>query len=387
MHTLSVIVFLASALFVLYILFGYPLVLAILVRWKNNPIQKRPVPRTVTVILAVRNGEKWIRQKLASILQLDYPQELVKIIVISDGSVDRTVAIAQEFAASDERIELIALGPVGKAEAINEGLRQADGEILFFTDVRQPLNRGSLREIVSCFGDPSVGVVSGELIIREGSSLEEARVGLYWEYEKWIRKRQSAIDSVIGATGAIYAIRRRLAKPIPAGTLLDDVHLPLCAFFAGYRVMFDEAAQAYDQPTALNQEFPRKIRTLAGVYQIIARFPGLLRPGSNRMWFHFLSHKLGRMLLPWALILMGVASLGLYGPWRIVILWGWFGLWFLGWIDPRLPERFPLRRLTSLVRTFLVLMLATFCAASIAFLPAEWFWHSPKKSPSTRQAT
>jgi len=387
MNTAAVAVFLGSAAFILYVLFGYPAMLALLARWRKNPVRKRSVEQTVTVLLTVRDGERWIRQKLESILQLDYPRELLKILVISDGSVDGTVEITREFAARDDRIELIQMDAVGKAAAINAGLAKAGGEILFFTDVRQPLNRSSLRELVACLGDPSVGVVSGELIIREGASLEEARVGLYWEYEKWIRKRQSAIDSMIGATGAIYAMRRRLARPIPPGTLLDDVYLPLCAFFEGYRLVWDDMAQAYDYPTALQQEFPRKVRTLAGVYQIIGYFPSLLWPGKNRMWFHFMSHKLGRMLLPWALILMGVASLGLPGRWRITTLVGWFVLGVLGWADQRLPERFPLRRLTSLARTFLALMLATACAASIAFLPAERFWQPGQKMPSAKQAS
>src|SRR5262249_53333127 len=131
----------------------------------------------------------------------------------------------------------------------------------------------------------------------------------------WIRKSLSAIDSVPGATGAVYAMRRKLARPMPANTLLDDVYLPMGAFLAGYRIVLDDSAIAYDYPNSLKSEFRRKVRTLAGVYQLIAMFPALLGP-ANRMWIHFVSHKLGRLLLPFALLGLLICSFGLPAPLR-----------------------------------------------------------------------
>src|SRR5262249_27307012 len=154
--------------------------------------------------------------------------------VLSDGSTDRTHEEVRRF-ISRANVHLIVLPRGGKAAALNAGIARATGEILFMTDVRQQLAPDSLNHLVACFADPEVGVVSGELVIREGVGQEEASVGLYWKYEKWIRKQLTRVDSVLGATGCIYAMRRELATPLPENTLVDDMFLPLAAFFRGYR--------------------------------------------------------------------------------------------------------------------------------------------------------
>jgi cellulose synthase/poly-beta-1,6-N-acetylglucosamine synthase-like glycosyltransferase len=326
------------------------------------------------VLLPVSNGEAWLAAKLESILALDYPRELLQIIVIVNGSTDRSEEIALRYAPRG--VDLIRLERAGKAEAINAGLASARGEILFFTDVRQPLDPASLARLVECFADPAVGAASGELFIGEGETREEADTGLYWRYEKWIRKRQSAIDSVLGATGCIYAMRRELAAPLPPGTLLDDVYLPLAAFFRGYRVILEEAARAYDRPTSLAAEFRRKVRTQAGVYQLLRAYPALLGP-RNRMWIHFVSHKLGRLVAPFALIAAALASFGLAPPWRTAALAVQAGFYGLGLVDAAVPGGWALKRLTSPVRTFLVLMAAALAAASILFRPGQELWKQP----------
>ena len=266
-------VFLLSAVFVLYVLAGYPLLLAIRARGGGRPVAKAPSQCPVTLLLAVKDGERFIASKLRSILELDYPRDLLQVIVISDGSTDSTDRIVAEFAPHG--VELLRVPPGGKAAALTAGMARASGEILFFTDVRQRLAPESLRNLVACFSDPHVGVASGELIILDGQTREEASVGLYWRYEKWMRRRLSQIDSVMGATGCIYCIRRSLAVPLPADTLLDDVYLPVAAFFRGYRVIWDDSAKAYDYPAPLDAEFRRKIRTQAGVYQLLSSYPQL----------------------------------------------------------------------------------------------------------------
>src|ERR1035437_4486093 len=167
-------------------------------------------PATVSVILPVYNGERWIAAKLQSILALNYPGELVEILGVSDGSTDASGTIVGGITGR-AKIESLAVPKGGKAAALNAALARASGEILFFTDVRQPLHPDSLANLVACFADPQVGVASGELVILDGAGLEEASVGLYWKYEKWIRKQLSRLDSVLGATGCIYAMRRELA--------------------------------------------------------------------------------------------------------------------------------------------------------------------------------
>jgi poly-beta-1,6-N-acetyl-D-glucosamine synthase len=239
--------------------------------------------------------------------------------------------------------------------------------------VRQHLDPDSLKNLVACFADPSVGVASGELVIREGRTHEEASVGLYWRYEKWLRKRESRIHSVMGATGCIYAMRRALATPFPPGTLVDDMFLPLAAFFKGYRVIVEESARAFDYPTALETEFRRKIRTQAGVYQIIGLFPQLLTP-HNRMWLAFLSHKLARLLMPFALLLAGAASFGLSQPWRAMALGVQAVFYGVAVLDLWIPDRFTFKGISAAIRGFTVLMAAAFCAALLLLRPSENLW-------------
>ena len=375
---MATVVFLLSGALVLYVLLGYPALLAVIARKTARPIRKRAIRPTVSVLLPVRNGAKWLRAKLHSILQLSYQRELMEILVISDGSTDQTDSIAQDFA--HHGVKVIRIPASGKAAALNEGMRQATGEILFFTDVRQLLDPEALRELVECFADPAVGVASGELVIADGETRGEADTGLYWHYEKWIRRRLSRIDSVLGATGCIYAMRRELASPLPAGTLLDDVQLPLDAFFRGYRVILEESAKAFDSPASLRTEFGRKVRTLAGVYQVMLRYPRLLGP-SNRMWLHFVSHKLGRLLLPFALILMAASTFGLPSPWSGIASGTQALFYALALFDPLVPQRSPIKRVTSPVRTFVVLMAAALCAVSIVVVPTSRLWRDTRISP------
>ncbi len=368
---ISTVIFGLACLLIVYVLAGYPLALGWLARRYPKPVRKQFTPRTVTVLMPVRNGARWLEAKLDSLLALDYPRELVQILVISDGSTDGSDGIAHSY--GDRGVTLLTVSAGGKAAALNAGLALATGEVLFLTDVRQPLDPASLRELVACLGDREVGAASGELSIRSGNLAEQANVGLYWKYEKWIRRQQSQVDSLLGATGAIYVIRRELARPLLPGTLLDDVELPLGAFFAGYRVVFEDKARAWDDPTALGAEFRRKVRTLAGNYQLLWHWPQLLQ-SKNRMRLHFLSHKMGRLALPFALLAAALSTPWLPGPWNVAAGAAQAGLYSLGAADLVITEGNPAKRLTSPIRTFLVLMVATFCAASILFRPRGNFW-------------
>jgi poly-beta-1,6-N-acetyl-D-glucosamine synthase len=373
--SIAFFIFVCAALFVLYVLFGYALVLRILPGRKPGKRIPPAEPRSVSVILPVRDGERWIARKLASIFNLEYPREMMQVIVVSDGSNDAT----EDIVRAHPGVELISIPPSGKAVALNHGIARATGEILFFVDVRQDLDRRSLAMLVDTFDDPEVGVASGELVIRTAANAEETNVGLYWRYEKWIRRRLSNIDSTMGATGAIYAMRRSLAVRLPADTLLDDVYQPLQAFLRGYRVLFVSGALAYDDPIGLHLEFRRKVRTLAGVYQLIAALPQLLGPG-NRMWFHFVSYKLARLLLPFGLLALFISSFFLPHPWALILSGGQIAFYALAALDKHINDTFPLKRVSSIVRTFVVLTVAAACAVSIAFLPSDFFWKRPTKS-------
>jgi len=381
---LAVVTLAISAGFVLYVLLVYPAVIAVWARLFPRPISKSFVPRPISVIIPVRNGAQWIERKIASLLASDYPGSLIEILFVSDGSTDATEDILR--ACSDSRVRCLALPAGGKAVALTRGMEAVSGDFIVFTDVRQEFDPGALRSLVSCFADPSIGVVTGELHIRKGSSSEEGNTGLYWRYEKSIRRNLSRIDAMLGATGSIYAIRRELAAPIPPNTLLDDVYLPLNVAFRGFRIYFEEEAKAYDYPTELRSEFWRKVRTQAGVYQTVAQFPALLWPG-NRRFPHFLSHKAGRLLLPFALIAIGVSSLFLPERWRAVALLAQLVFYGLAALDPLIPERAWLKRASSLTRTFVVLVAAALGAVVVFFVPPQRLWRETRVTTASSAAT
>jgi len=328
-------------------------------------------PKRISIVIPVWNGARWIEAKLESLLASDYPAGLIDILVVSDGSTDGTNERVKLF--PENRVRLLELPRGGKAIAVTRALESVSGDIVVLTDVRQAFDRDAISRLAACFADPAVGVVTGELVIRQGQTLEEYNTGLYWRYEKWIRRNLNRVDAMLGATGSIYAIRRELAAAIPPDILLDDVYLPFRIAFQGFRIYFEESAKAYDAPTSLHSEFRRKVRTQAGVYQILFRFPALLWPG-NRRFVHFLSHKLGRLLLPFALLAAAISSFLLPAPWRTAAIAGQIVFYAFALLDPKIPERNPLKRLSAAIRAFVVLVAAALCAVAVFFVPAQRLW-------------
>jgi cellulose synthase/poly-beta-1,6-N-acetylglucosamine synthase-like glycosyltransferase len=363
-----------ASLVVFYVLVGYPLLLSRSSRRTAAPPRKDPAFRaSVSVIIAVYNGGAFIRKKLESLLAMDYPTELLDILIVSDGSSDDTDHIVQEYSGRGVRLVRVPHG--GKASAINAGLQHASGEILFFTDVRQFMDPHALSHLVANFADPTVGAATGELRwLNPALGGQQADLELYWRYEIWARARHSAIDSIFNTTGCIYAIRRSLAAPIPPDTLTDDAVIPLRAFFSGYRVIFEPAAIAYDYPTAPGGEFRRKLRTLAGLWQVHTRMPALFT-GANRMRFHFLSHKFGRLAMPWAVLVIWIATLALPpSAFREFLVTDELVMAALALLDPYVPRRFFLKRVSSPSRTFLSMNAAALLAPLVFVVRPKILW-------------
>lgn len=365
--------FLLGTAALLYFTIGYPILLAVIARNRPHPIRKSPLQKTVTVLLCVRDGEKWITQKLRSILSLNYPRELMEILVVSDGSTDSTERLAEQFAGRGVR--LLRTPGCGKADAINQGVWITSGEIIFFTDVRQILHPDSLASLVSCFADPSVGAACGHVYFLDSLARIRPHLGLYWRYEKWIRRNLSRYDSLLAGTGCLYAMRRDLVVPVPKDTLLDDSYLPFAAFFRGYRFVLDEGAVGYEQSNKLASEFRRKVRTLAGIFQITSQYPALLTT-RNRMFWHYVSYRLGRVLAPYALLTAVTGSWFMDGAAGTAFVGMEMAFGFLALLDLIISENAPWKILTSFPRTFLVLMGASLCAASIFFVAPRFLWKS-----------
>jgi cellulose synthase/poly-beta-1,6-N-acetylglucosamine synthase-like glycosyltransferase len=374
---LCTFVFLGSIGFLVYILAIYPLFLTFLAHRRNRPVQKDTKLRSVSIIVAVWNGERFIAEKLRSILDLNYPRQLLQIIVVSDGSEDRTDEIVAGFAG--EGVSLVRVPRGGKPAALNAGIARATNELLILTDVRQRLDPDSVRNLVGCFGDPTVGAASGRLTIGAGIKKEECDTGLYWKYEVFIRKQLSRLDSTFGASGHFYAVRRELAVNIPPDTLLDDVYLPMAAFFKGFRIVLDETAVTFDYPTSLKSEFRRKVRTQAGLYQIVRFYPELLS-STNRMRAHFLCAKFGRLVMPFFLILIFLSSFGLPRPFNQLAIVLQLAFYATAAVDPWIPETFPVKGKTSMIRTFVVLMAAALMGLSIFFVTPRALWKETKVS-------
>jgi cellulose synthase/poly-beta-1,6-N-acetylglucosamine synthase-like glycosyltransferase len=362
-----------SAALVAYIMLGYPLLLT-RGKWSNAPLVRKEMgfQPAVSVIMAVHNGAVHVGAKLDVLTAFDYPQDRVQIIVVSDGSTDETESIVERFEAAP--VTLLKVARAGKAAALNHALAVATGEILFLTDVRQPLDPLALSHLVANFADPTVGAATGELKLLPGEDGEHKDMDLYWRYEVLARKRHSDIDSLFTTTGCIYAMRRALAEPIPPDTLTDDATMALRAFFRGYRVIFDPEAIAYDYPAVAGTEFRRRFRTLAGLWQLHARMPQIFSR-RNRMRFHFLSHKFSRLVLPWALLLFAGASIALPASrFRTLLLGVEVAFVLLAVANRFVPKRFPLKRLSSPAQTFLVMNAAAVAAVAVFFVPAARLW-------------
>jgi cellulose synthase/poly-beta-1,6-N-acetylglucosamine synthase-like glycosyltransferase len=309
------ITFWLSATCVGYACAGYAVILAVLVKVRRRPVHRLPgfKPR-VSIITCAHNEESFIGTRVDELAQLLEASEVEgEIIVVSDGSTDSTAEKARCHGGSNVQVlELAERG--GKAAALNAGCAAAQYPILILADTRQRWNPTALRMLLENFADPTVGAVSGDLVVETAPGVM-AGVGFYWRHEKWLRNQESLLHSTVGVTGAICAVRRALFPYVPPGTLLDDVYWPLRVVLQGHRIVHDTRAVAYDRlPERARDEFRRKVRTLAGNFQLIARLPGALLPWRNPVWWQFVSHKVLRLLVPWALLTMLVTNLFLSGP-------------------------------------------------------------------------
>lgn len=292
---------------VAYAYVGYVVLLGIYARVRLRPIQKTSLRLSVSIVMAVKNEATNLPAKLANLNLLDYPRELLQIVVVSDGSSDKTSDILQS--SIPNIFPVILPESQGKAAALNAAVPHTTGQILMFIDARQTLDANAVAELVSCFADTNIGAVSGELLLQADPIQTQANaLGIYWRIEKAVRKLESATGSVVGVTGAIYAIRRELYMDLPPSTILDDVLVPMNIVRQGKRVIFQPTAIARDRIFAeKGKEFSRKVRTLTGNYQLLRMAPWLLTT-ANPLLFRFVSHKLLRLLVPFLLIVMLIAS-------------------------------------------------------------------------------
>jgi len=308
-----------------YTFAGYPLLMLCLASKKRAADDNAAAGAAfaVTVVIAAHNEAAQILPRIENLLASRYPPQLLQILVVSDGSTDQTVQKIRSL--SDPRVQVIDHSPrQGKAHALNLALSLASGDLVVFADARQRFEPDAIARLAGHFHRPETGAVSGELVIASAGTAAGGGIDAYWRLEKSLRLSEARHDSAIGCTGAIYAIRRSLYRPIPDDTILDDVVIPMQIAVQGFRIGFDPAALAHDPQTLEPaREKIRKRRTLAGNYQMLFRHPAWLLPWRDRLWWQLLSHKYLRLAAPFLLLLLlGSNALLLHSFFYRLLLFG-----------------------------------------------------------------
>jgi cellulose synthase/poly-beta-1,6-N-acetylglucosamine synthase-like glycosyltransferase len=371
-------VFWLAAAVIAYAYVGYLAWLWLRAQWNPWPVRRGRIEPLISIVMVVRDEEAVLAQKLRNLLELDYPPGNFQIVVVSDGSTDGTESILREHARNPQVHVMLNQLAGGKATGLNTAMSVAHGDIVVFTDARQEIEAGAIRLLMENFADPEVGAVSGELMLGDPVNGEAGRgMGVYWQIEKQVRELEAAAGSVVGATGALYAVRRELVVEVPADTILDDVFIPMNVARERFRVVFDERARAWDRPDLGTQrEFRRKVRTLTGNYQLLQLAPWLLRR-ENPLRFEFISHKLMRLVVPFALVVALGASWVLPGSFYRAALWtqlGFYGLSLLGWTGWKLG---PVSRLSDAAYTFVALNTAALVAFANFVSGRKAIWMQP----------
>ncbi|MGA9828595.1 MAG: glycosyltransferase family 2 protein [Rhodanobacteraceae bacterium] len=354
--------FAASIALTAFAYFGYPLVIAVWARIAPKPPRRDAYTPAVTIIVVGHNEAHTIRAKIESCLGQSYPPAKLGVLVVSDGSTDETATIVRGMGA---RVRLLAFTERrGKAACLNDAMNACQDEIVVLSDARQPLDPRAVACLLENFADRAVGAASGELCLRTDDTTGFGEgIDAYWRYEKFIRKQESTVASTVGVTGALYALRRALWRPIPPQTILDDVLSPMNVVLQGYRVLFDNRALAWDRPSASpGHERLRKVRTLAGNFQLLALRPGLLLPWRNPIFVQFFCHKVLRLLVPVFLVSAMICNFVLAlrsNAWAMVLTAhvGGYGLAIAGALAPKLCRWLPVKLATTflLLNCFVVL--------------------------------
>ncbi len=368
------LLFWSSFFCIIYTYIGYPCLLIILSWLRADSVLKVAAADLpfVSVVIAAKNEQTNIAARLNNILDQDYPVEKLDIVVVSDGSTDSTQDEIEKFISVSSHkfshIKTLYLeSPQGKPSALNKGVVLAKGDLVVFADSRQRFSTNAISELVANFSDSRVGCVSGELVFLNGTGSDiQAEMGAYWKYEKFIRKTESQTGSVVGATGAIYAIRKKLYQPLPQNTLLDDVLVPMKISMQGYRVIFENKAHAFDIVSSdVHHEWRRKVRTLAGNWQLFSLCPLLLSPRSNKLFFRFLSHKVMRLFVPFLMVSLLVSSFFSSGTLYTFL----FITQLFFYLVALIPLCFQ-----SLNKIPLVKLIHFFCVLNFAALTGFYFW-------------
>lgn len=362
---------------ILYTYFGYPFLLTLLVRFLRRPHIKAPFFPSVTLVIAAHNEASIIDDKIKNSLALDYPRECLRLLVVEDGSDDNTVDIVYGYKDIMVHHQPFRLG---KAEAIRQVVPSIDSEIIVFSDANAMLNPDSIQALTRHFADPSVGGVAGEKQVLGGGE------GLYWRYESYLKKRESQLSSVMGATGEIFAIRRSAFEPPPSDAIIEDFMMSMRLVARGWRVVYEPEAIAQEAPLdSMQGDWQRRTRIAAGGMQSIGRLREMLKLKQGLVAWQYLSHRLLRWaVIPWLLPVTLLTNVMLWPRsfYRLLLTAQllFYGLGFVGFLQARgtLPE--VSRGVGKIFSTVFF-----FCLANLAAIVGFWRHLTGKQSSSWKK--
>lgn len=330
----AIFVFWICFALLVYVYAGYPALLALLAAFfRRKKVEPGYLP-SISFLIAAYNEEASIAKKIEQTLALDYPADKLEVLVLSDGSTDRTDEIVKSF--KDPRVRLLRMEPRrGKTNAQNRGTRESRGEILVFSDATTVYHPKALRYLAANYEDPCVGAVSGryQYFDPEGASPTGLGTIAFWNYENFIKMLQSRINTLSGCCGCIYSVRKSAYTDL-ADELSSDLVQPLWVIQKGYRVAFEDRALAYEETTkSVGSEFAMRVRVVTGGMWGVLSVPDILKPWKfGWVAFQLLSHKVLRWLVPFFLIPLFASSAALAGQplYRYAfVLQGLFYLWAL----------------------------------------------------------
>lgn len=294
----------------IYVYLGYPILLSLLSALVAKKVNKGAIAPHISLIIAAHNEEKDIAKKLEDSLGLDYPRDKYEIIVVSDGSVDKTNEIVVSF--QDKGVKLLALSErKGKTSAQNEAVKTAQGDILIFSDATTVFQQDTIKQMVNNFADNTVGGVGAELVyVNKNKTAVGEGTGLYWKYEKYLRKKESDISSLIGVSGCAYAIRKDLYENIDP-SLISDFVVAQMVYSKGRRVVFEPAAIVFEETNSeTKEEFKMRVRVATRSLYGLWYMRKLLNPFKYGIYaIQLISHKVLRYLMPVFLILLFLTNI------------------------------------------------------------------------------
>lgn len=359
---------------VAYAYVGYPALLAVFARLFGKPpiVPSEDDLPTLSIVIAAHNEESVISERVANLLALDYPADRFEILIASDGSTDRTCELVRQF--DDDRIHLLDFQVNrGKSAVLNDALGLARGEVVVLSDANTMMEPAAARRLARWFRDPSVGVVCGRLVLVDSATGGNAD-GLYWKFETYLKRWEARLGALLGANGAIYAIRRSVFPDLPSRIAVDDFVIPLLARLRSACALVYEPTAIATEETApeIRAEFSRRSRIGAGGFQSLSLLWPLIKPTQGWIAFTFLSHKVLRWICPFFLLGAAATSILLVSEptyrWALLTQVGLYGAALAGYLSPAFGARFRAARLPAM-----------FAAMNLALLAGFFLWASGRQ--------